>query len=68
MAFVYRVNVWESEKGWGSRIDERIDYPTPEEAKAFVTEFNNSRTSPPETKDWYMWAEGPYMIEVPDNE
>ncbi len=64
MAFVYRVNVWESEKSWGSRIEERIDYSTPEEAKAYVTKFNNSRTSPPETENWYMWAEGPFMIEV----
>lgn len=65
MAFVYRVNVWESEKGWGSRIEERIDYPTPEEAKEYVEKFN-SYNSEYETPGWYMYAEGPFMIEVPD--
>ncbi len=51
-----RVNIIESERGWGSKIDEVRTFPSLEEAEAFVTEFNSHNTE--ETvPDWYMRAE-----------
>jgi hypothetical protein len=51
-----KVLIIESERGWGQRIDERKEFPTYEEAKAFVTEYN-SHNNLPEVPDWYMYAE-----------
>jgi len=53
---VTKVAIYEYERGWGSKIDEIRDFPTYEEAQAFVKEFNsyNTKTTVP---DWYMVAE-----------
>ena len=50
------VHIIESERGWGSKVDEVKKFPSLEEAEAFVTEFNSHNTE--ETvPDWYMRAE-----------
>lgn len=51
-----RVNLIESESGWGSRIDEVKYFDTMEEAEAFVIEFNKYNDKPT-VPDWYMYAE-----------
>lgn len=59
----YRVDIIESERGWGSKVDEQKDFDTLAEATAFVTKFNsvnNEATVP----DWYMYAGAPYEVFV----
>jgi hypothetical protein len=51
-----KVAIIESERGWGSKIDEVKEFDTPEEAKDFVTKFNAGNDKP-EVPDWYMRAE-----------
>lgn len=50
-----KVELIESERGWGQRLDEVREFPSREEAEAFVAEFNskNNETTVP---DWYMYA------------
>jgi hypothetical protein len=51
-----RVNIIESERGWGSKIDEVRKFDTQEEANKFITQFN-SHNDKPNVPDWYMYAE-----------
>lgn len=57
---MWKVQIIESERGWGQRVDEIKEFKTLEEAKTFVTEFNshNNLDFPP---DWYMFATRPYQ-------
>lgn len=52
----YKVNIIESEKGYGSKIDQIMYFRTKEEAEEFVKNFN-SKNNKKETPDWYMMAE-----------
>lgn len=53
---MFKVNIIEMERGWGSKIDEVREFSTLQEAQDFVTEFN-SYNNKPEVPDWYMYAE-----------
>ena len=64
----YRVDLIESERGWGQRTDETVYFTGPnskKEAVNYVNEYNshNTATSVP---DWYMYATEPLL--VPDEE
>lgn len=50
-----RVEIIESEQGWGQRVDEVKEFPTVEEAEAFIEKYN-SRNDKPTVPDWYMYA------------
>jgi hypothetical protein len=52
----YRVDIIESERGWGSKVDEVKYFETEQEAKAYCTKYNaqNTATTVP---DWYMRAD-----------
>lgn len=50
------VPVIESEKGWGSKVDDHMVCLSNDDAKAFITEFN-SKNNQPTTPDWYMYAD-----------
>jgi hypothetical protein len=50
-----KVVIIESERGWGSKVDEIKEFDTREEAKDFVEEFNSHNTEKT-TPDWYMVA------------
>lgn len=52
----YKVNIIESERGWGQKIDEVKYFDNEVEAKSFVREFN-SKNDKPYVPDWYMYAE-----------
>ena len=58
----YRVDIIESERGWGQRINETVYFDDLEEAQQFVTRFNSSNTAP-RTPDWYMFAEKPVKVQ-----
>lgn len=53
---MYRVDIIESERGWGRKIDESKYFDDDVEAKQFVTQYN-SRNPPGPAPDWYMQAE-----------
>ena len=54
--YAYRVDVIESERGWGQKVDEVKYFTTQEEARDFCSKFNaqNTETYVP---DWYMRAD-----------
>lgn len=54
--FKFKVNLVESERGWGQRLDEVEEYDTYEEAVKRITDFNSKNTGN-EIPDWYMFAE-----------
>jgi len=49
------VEIIESERGWGSKVDEVKKFYTKEEALAFIEDYN-SVNDEPVTPDWYMYA------------
>lgn len=55
-ADAFRVDIIESERGWGSKIDETIYFDNEadrEYARAYNAKYNTSTVVP----DWYMRAE-----------
>lgn len=50
-----KVEIIESERGWGQKVDQVKEFATREEADAFIKEFNkdNNKSIIP---DWYMYA------------
>lgn len=63
-----KVPVIESERGWGSKIDDHMICISEDEAKAFISDFNaenNKATAP----DWYMYADKDYLpISISDEQ
>jgi hypothetical protein len=57
----WRVNIIESERGWGQRVDETKLFDSREQADSFVAQFNarNNRSTVP---GWYMYAEKPVQV------
>jgi viroplasmin and RNaseH domain-containing protein len=49
------VDIIESERGWGQRVDETKTFPSREAAEKFCREYNkdNNKATVP---DWYMYA------------
>lgn len=56
-AGLYEVCIWEYERGWGSRVDERLYFDTEPEARKYATDYNNRYNTEKEVPDWYMTAE-----------
>jgi len=56
---IWKVDLWEYERGWGKRLDETKEFDFYEAAKAFQDEFN-SHNNEPTVPDWYMVASDPY--------
>lgn len=53
----YVVNIIESERGWGSRVDETRYFNTENEAKNFVKDYNLKYNTSSTVPDWYMYAD-----------
>lgn len=53
---LYKVNIVESEAGWGQKVDEVKYFETEQEAKNYCKEFNADNNLP-STPSWYMYAE-----------
>jgi len=58
----FRVDLIESERGWGQRLDERKYFDSADEAWKFVEDFN-SKNDKDSVPDWYMYAEDPEKVE-----
>lgn len=52
----YRVDLIESERGWGQKIDETKYFDSELEAQRYVAEFNAKNTSAT-VPNWYMYAD-----------
>lgn len=50
-----KVEIIESERGWGQKIDSTREFPNRTEAEAFVKKYN-SVNNLPEVPEWYMYA------------
>jgi len=63
---LWRVDIIESERGWGSKVDESKYFETEDEGKTFVKEYNEKYNPPlkrgESVPDWYMYADGPSLI------
>ena len=53
---LYKVYIIESERGWGTKVDDVKYIDTKENAMMFVREFN-SKNNKEVVPDWYMYAE-----------
>jgi hypothetical protein len=57
----WQVDIIESERGWGSKVDETIYFDNESEARAYVTEYNDKYNPPLKpgegVPDWYMIAQ-----------
>ena len=53
----FGVKVFESEKGWGSKLDDHMVCLTSEDSLRYKNEFNNLNDDKV-TPDYYMYAEG----------
>lgn len=58
----YRVDIIESERGWGSRVDERKYFKSLPAANKFVAQYN-AQNNLPYVPDWYMYASDPVLEE-----
>lgn len=57
----WRVDIVEHERGWGSKVDDRIYFDNRDEAVAYINKFN-SKNNKPQVPDYYETAEGPYKV------
>lgn len=53
--FKFIVDVIESERGWGQKLDEQKEFETYEGAVDFIKDFNKDNTQSV-VPDWYMYA------------
>ena len=52
-----RVDIVESERGWGSKIDETIYFDNEQEARQYVTDYYLKWNNKEYVPDWHMVAE-----------
>ena len=57
MAFFQRVDIIESEAGWGSKVDDVEYFTSIEKAKDYIEKYN-AKYNPPQAQvpGWYMYA------------
>ncbi len=55
----WAVDIIESERGWGSKVDETIHFDSKEEAEKYVKDYNTKYNSKSTVPDWYMYAAAP---------
>jgi hypothetical protein len=52
-----KVLIIESEAGWGQKIDDVLEFDTPEEAILYCKDYNTTHNPPlADTPNWYMYA------------
>jgi hypothetical protein len=66
MTIRYKVEMIESERGWGQKVDEVLWFKSEDKAKKYVEDYNGKYNNESSTPDWYIVATGPYAREVPD--
>lgn len=58
----YRVDIIESERGYGQKLLESKYFKTYDLASEYINKFNSKNTES-KVPDWYMYATGPIVIE-----
>jgi len=58
----WAVDIIESERGWGQKVDETKIFDDYDEALEFRREYNEKYNSDPVVPDWYMMASEPYPV------
>jgi len=53
---VYQVDIIESERGWGSKVDETLYFDNQAEAVKYAEDYNKKYNTATEVPDWYMYA------------
>ena len=53
----YRVDIIESERGWGTKIDETKYFDNEAEARKYVKDYNDKYNTSDTVPDWYMAAQ-----------
>lgn len=53
----FRVDIIESERGWGSKVDETIYFDNEAEARQYAIDYNRKYNNLDYVPDWYMRAE-----------
>jgi hypothetical protein len=53
---IYKVEIIESERGWGQKVDEVKYFDSEESARQFCRQYN-SRNNQDVAPDWYMRAD-----------
>lgn len=56
-AAAYRVDIIESERGWGQKVDESIYFDNEVEARQWADDYNRKHNNLDYVPDWYMRAE-----------
>jgi hypothetical protein len=59
---LYRVDIIESERGWGQKIDDTKYFETLAEAQEFTSSYNATHNTQSTVPDWYMYAESPTLV------
>lgn len=60
---MWKVTIWEFERGWGRRVGEVREFTDHPEAWKFYKDFNSENTATV-VPDWYMGADEPYFVEA----
>ena len=58
----FRVDIIESERGWGTKVDEQRFFDSADAAYKFQEEFNKVNTALT-APDWYMQAQTPVRVD-----
>ena len=53
----FRVDIIESERGWGQKLDETIYFDNEAEARQYAIDYNNKYNTAAVAPDWYMRAD-----------
>lgn len=58
----FRVDIIESERGWGQKVDEQRFFDDANLAYEFVEQFN-AKNNLDHVPNWYMYAQEPVRVE-----
>ena len=51
-----KVYIIESERGWGQKVDETLEFDTKELAEKYVSDYNGKYNTEDSAPSWYMYA------------
>lgn len=55
----WRVDIIETERGWGSKVDHSKTFQTEKEATEWSAAYNKKYNNEPVVPAWYMYASAP---------
>ena len=58
----WAVVMLESERGWGSRVEDTVYFETKDEAEVFRKEYNEQHNNEPIVPNWYIVALEPKLV------